>query len=462
MRLFLSVLTLTVLQLKQTQSLSCLSCQNKDDPQNCNITMTCPTNQVCFLEEQGGIYNLGCSDNQHCGGTATGPGLIGRSVDENQIYGHALVSRQSPNCLECCSTDGCNLNLCKHAIPTQCLDDPTVDCAKLNTLFHICQTDQQQASLVCPKFCNLCTMVHGEWTDWSTWSRCDVTCGNGTETRGRTCTNPSPANGGRDCIGLGTETKSCQEDPCPVHGGWSTWSQWGSCSVTCDVGMQRRDRSCSNPYPSLSGDHCFGDSRDDRICLAGACSDGGWSVWSSWSACSESCGGGIRSQTRTCTNPKPSLLGKQCDGSSMKVTLCNKHTCPDHKVAFAANRITGFATTMPIFTHVIYNYGNGYSTSTGKFTCSIPGIYYFSVHLAYKFLMNFTPETSKIDCSIYVNSALQANAVGTVETGYIFSFSGTYQLKEHDTVYVGGCKLDPPLFVDRNSYFNGFLVYPDA
>jgi len=52
-----------------------------------------------------------------------------------------------------------------------------------------------------------------------------------------------------------------------VNGDWSMWSEWGSCSVTCDVGIQRRDRSCSDPYPDNYGDHCFGESRDDRICM---------------------------------------------------------------------------------------------------------------------------------------------------------------------------------------------------
>ena len=56
-----------------------------------------------------------------------------------------------------------------------------------------------------------------------------------------------------------------------VNGAWSLWSDWGTCSVTCDVGIQRRDRSCSNPYPAKYGDHCFGDSRDDRICMTQAC-----------------------------------------------------------------------------------------------------------------------------------------------------------------------------------------------
>ena len=43
--------------------------------------------------------------------------------------------------------------------------------------------------------------VNGNWSPWSTWSSCSATCGGGKRTRTRTCTNPAPANGGKDCEG---------------------------------------------------------------------------------------------------------------------------------------------------------------------------------------------------------------------------------------------------------------------
>ncbi|KAH3749454.1 hypothetical protein DPMN_183952 [Dreissena polymorpha] len=49
------------------------------------------------------------------------------------------------------------------------------------------------------------------------------------------------------------------------------WAPSGSCSVTCDIGMQRRVGSCDNPLPTKGGDNCLGDSREDRICLATGC-----------------------------------------------------------------------------------------------------------------------------------------------------------------------------------------------
>jgi hypothetical protein len=55
--------------------------------------------------------------------------------------------------------------------------------------------------------------------------------------------------------------------------------------------------------------------------------DGGWTEWGTWSSCSLTCGGGVRSQSRTCTNPRPSVSGSNCDGKDMKVTPCNTGSC---------------------------------------------------------------------------------------------------------------------------------------
>ena len=55
--------------------------------------------------------------------------------------------------------------------------------------------------------------------------------------------------------------------------------------------------------------------------------DGGWSDWSSWTECSETCGAGTNSRSRTCTKPKPSGSGKPCSGKSSETASCEITKC---------------------------------------------------------------------------------------------------------------------------------------
>lgn len=57
--------------------------------------------------------------------------------------------------------------------------------------------------------------MDGNWTDWFPWGSCDVSCGLGIETRVRWCSNPLPARGGKDCVGPGFEERPCNDFPCP-------------------------------------------------------------------------------------------------------------------------------------------------------------------------------------------------------------------------------------------------------
>ena len=59
----------------------------------------------------------------------------------------------------------------------------------------------------------------------------------------------------------------------PVHGEWSGWAPWEGCSVSCDVGVKKRHRTCTNPVPSIYGHNCIGDAAEYNICHQPACSD---------------------------------------------------------------------------------------------------------------------------------------------------------------------------------------------
>ncbi|XP_062947346.1 A disintegrin and metalloproteinase with thrombospondin motifs 7 [Cynocephalus volans] len=76
---------------------------------------------------------------------------------------------------------------------------------------------------------------------------------------------------------------------------------------------------------------------ESKWCLNGECVpagfrpeavDGGWSGWSAWSVCSRSCGVGVQSTERQCTQPVPKYRGKYCVGERKRFRLCNLQACP--------------------------------------------------------------------------------------------------------------------------------------
>ena len=65
---------------------------------------------------------------------------------------------------------------------------------------------------------HICTSlaIDGNYTEWTQWNDCSATCGGGSQIRRRTCTNPPPQYGGKNCVELGPagQTQECNPDPC--------------------------------------------------------------------------------------------------------------------------------------------------------------------------------------------------------------------------------------------------------
>lgn len=67
----------------------------------------------------------------------------------------------------------------------------------------------------------------------------------------------------------------------PVDGGWSAWSEWGTCTVTCGNGTEERTRTCDNPAPEYEGAECVGDEAETQVCALDRC-------WENCYSCSSS------------------------------------------------------------------------------------------------------------------------------------------------------------------------------
>lgn len=75
--------------------------------------------------------------------------------------------------------------------------------------------------------------MNGNYSEWSEFTECSTTCEGGQRRRSRTCTNPPPRNGGKDCKDLGRDVEyiDCNGDvSCPVSA-----EIWIAVGVACGV-----------------------------------------------------------------------------------------------------------------------------------------------------------------------------------------------------------------------------------
>lgn len=58
--------------------------------------------------------------------------------------------------------------------------------------------------------------------------------------------------------------------------------------------------------------------------------NGGYTEWNGWTACSVTCGRGIKKRQRFCSNPEPAYGGVACGhlGSGEEVVQCYDVNCP--------------------------------------------------------------------------------------------------------------------------------------
>jgi hypothetical protein len=190
--------------------------------------------------------------------------------------------------------------------------------------------------------------------------------------------------------------------------------------------------------------------------------DGKWSDWGEWSSCSVSCGSGNRLRERSCSNPPPSELGRQCEGNNRQTDSCVLEQCRDQIVAFHAHGITAGSrrSTQPTFPDVVENIGNNYNSTTGTFTCKVPGVYYFTITL----MIMYGYREDDISCFLKIQSLHTYDIYVKIRKpeyrSNIVTASGVFHLYLGDTVYLDRCGEYYKTSNYIGTTFKGFFIGP--
>jgi len=275
-------------------------CYLETSASDCDDANPC-TEDLCFVGQ-------GCSNDPVLNGTPCGNGLI--------CMDGVCISGCVPDCDgKSCGDNGCggSCGTCDDANP--CTDDLCLDGGACS---HPAINPGQGCVVpgICSGICQagICTEAAVELCNGQ-----DDDCDNQVD-EGDIC---QP---GWSCV-----DGECVEECSAVNGGWTAWG-CGDCNAECGGGQQICSRACTNPGPSCGGAPCAGDDTEILTCNTQPCCDpvnGGWTDWSC-GACSEDCGGGTQSCSRSCTNPSPSCGGATCAGSSTKTETCNTEACADY------------------------------------------------------------------------------------------------------------------------------------
>ena len=161
---------------------------------------------------------------------------------------------------------------------------------------------------------------------------------------------------------LATMTNTFGNNPPPIDGGWSQWTDDTECDAECGQGNKKKSRKCNNPSPKHGGKECVGESSMDEACKLKECPiDGGWSDWEKTKDCDAECNGKLE-MSRFCKNPVPQFGGKECQGDSKRFEDCNK-TCVTGRYVYV---IKDPVVNEPLNIGEIDVYSKGVNISKGK------------------------------------------------------------------------------------------------
>uniref|UniRef100_A0A673GYM4 Spondin-1 n=1 Tax=Sinocyclocheilus rhinocerous TaxID=307959 RepID=A0A673GYM4_9TELE len=161
-------------------------------------------------------------------------------------------------------------------------------------------------------------------SEWISWSPCSASCGMGMRSRER-YVKQFPEDGS-SCTLPTEETEKCvvNEDCCNCV--VTEWAEWEPCSVSCGVGMRRRERMMK--MEASDGSPCQVQLVEAEKCMMSECNtDCMLSEWSAWSECNKSCGKGHMIRSRM-VKLEPQFGGMPCPETvqrkKCKIRKCTK------------------------------------------------------------------------------------------------------------------------------------------
>uniref|UniRef100_A0A8C4NWC2 Spondin-1 n=1 Tax=Dicentrarchus labrax TaxID=13489 RepID=A0A8C4NWC2_DICLA len=160
-------------------------------------------------------------------------------------------------------------------------------------------------------------------SEWISWSACSVSCGMGMRSRER-YVKQYPEDGSLCQLNTEETEKCVVNDECsPSSCVVTEWGEWDPCSVTCGLGMRRRERMVK--MPPIDGSMCKTEVAEVEKCMMPECHTIPCmlSPWSDWSECSVTCGRGMRTRQRMLKSDPA-----ECNEELEQTEKCMLPECP--------------------------------------------------------------------------------------------------------------------------------------
>ncbi|CAF97515.1 unnamed protein product, partial [Tetraodon nigroviridis] len=166
------------------------------------------------------------------------------------------------------------------------------------------------------------------YSGWSPWSACSsTTCEKGRQMRQRMLKAQTDL--GVPCLHT-QDFQPCMAPGCAVEESFtcmmSEWISWSACSVSCGMGMRSRERYIKQ-YPEDSS-LCQMQTEETEKCVVNRdCSPSNcvMTEWGEWEPCSTTCGLGMRRRERTIK--LPAISGSACQEEMAELEQCMMPKC---------------------------------------------------------------------------------------------------------------------------------------